>query len=296
MNETYNLVITRDQNTPTTTLKSVAEIIDFRETLEPSTAVSSIFTPPTEQWAFRGQTREFGALTPSFQRQFSKKSIGTARLIEVNLISAFRQHYQNLSDHSLDMPSPDQISSGHDLRCLSVMQHYEIPTRLLDWTGNFWIALYFACSGDPNDNAELWYYKREIFAAQRNMDPNLMPLVDASRDPPNEPFMLGAEKAIIAELDPKVTPRMRSQLAHHTVSTDVFSDHAALLHKLGVEAFTREGPSWFDRIIIDGSCKPKALQFLTDSLNINAGTIFPDVVGLGRFLRWQFDSLRTMML
>ncbi len=296
MSEANTLVTLSEQNTPTITLKSVAEIIDFRETLEPSNAISSIFTPPTEQWAFRGQTREFGALTPSFQRQFSKKSTGTARLIEVNLISAFRQHYENLSDRNPDMPSADQIGNGHDLRCLSVMQHYEIPTRLLDWTGNFWIALYFACSGDPNDNAELWYYKREIFATQRMMDPKLMPLVDISRDPPNEPFMLGAEIAMIAELDPKITPRMRSQHAHHTVSTDVFSDHAGLLRKLSADALTAEGPSWFGRILVDGSCKPKALQFLTDSLNINAGTIFPDVVGLGRFLRWQFDSLRTMML
>lgn len=50
------------------------------------------------------------------------------------------------------------------------------------------------------------------------------------------------------------------------------------------------------RIIIDGGCKPKALQFLADEMNITASTIFPDVVGLGRFLRWQFDSLRTMMM
>ena len=285
-----------ESDSSTITFKSVAEIIDFRDTLEPSNAISSIFTPPTGQWAFRGQTREFNELTPSFQRQFSKKSIGTARLIEVNLISAFREHYLKLSDHSVDMPSLDQIGNGHDLRYLSVMQHYEIPTRLLDWTGNFWISLYFACSSDPNDNAELWYYNREIFAAQRRMDSKLMPLMDTSPNPPIEPFMLGAEIPMIAELDPQISPRMRSQLAHHTVSTDVFSDHAGLLRKLCADTPAPEGSSWYGRILIDGSCKPKALQFLTHALDINAGTIFPDVVGLGRFLRWQFDSLRTMML
>jgi hypothetical protein len=35
------------------------------------------------------------------------------------------------------MPKPAQIGIGHDMRCLSVMQHYEIPTRLLDWTWQF---------------------------------------------------------------------------------------------------------------------------------------------------------------
>jgi hypothetical protein len=193
------------------------------------------------------------------------------------------------------MPSPDQIGQGHDMRCLSVMQHYEIPTRLLDWTGDFWIALYFACSGGPNDNAELWYYNRRIFAMQRETKVELIPLMDRTANPPDEPFMLGAAIPMIAELDPQISPRMRSQFAHHTVSTDVFSDHVDLLRKLSAEIPLERLPG-FGRILIDSSCKPKALQFLTDSLNINAGTIFPDVVGLGRFLRWQFDSLRTMML
>jgi hypothetical protein len=48
-------------------------------------------------------------------------------------------------------------------------------------------------------------------------------------------------------------------------------------------------------VIINSSCKGKALQFLAEHQNITASTIFPDVVGLGRFLRWQFESPRTMM-
>jgi hypothetical protein len=34
---------------------------------------------------------------------------------------------------------------------------------------------------------------------------------------------------------------------------------------------------------------------LADHRNVTASTIFPDVVGLGRFLRWHLDSLRTML-
>ena len=120
---------------------------------------------------------------------------------------------------------------------------------------------------------------------------------------------------------------MRQQYAHHTVSTSVFSDHAPYLIALAesvyapqpalmaeaaavgsgepksVESVTGnvstagvEPDFPVQRVLIDGSCKSKALQFLAESLNITASTIFPDVVGLGRFLRWQFDSLRTMLL
>ncbi len=281
-----------ESDTPSS-LKTVADIIDFRETLEHS----DVRVAPSGEWAYRGQPKDFNELTPSFQRQFSKKSIGTARIIEERLISAFRGHYNNLPDRSLDMPSFGQIDVGHDLRCLSVMQHYEIPTRLLDWTVDFWTAVYFACSNDPTDNAELWFYRRSIFIEQRNKDTTLMPLVDPSPNPPLEPTLLALGTPMIVELDPRITPRMRQQFAHHTVSTNVFSDHAVLIRVLDAAITPVDGPSSrFGRVLIDASCKAKALQFLTDSLNVNAGTIFPDVVGLGRFLRWQFDSLRTMML
>src|SRR4051794_31068799 len=163
-------------------VKSVADLIDLCERLDgPS------FSGRSAQWAFRGQPRDFGVLIPSFQRQFSSQSFGAAELIEDKLIEAFRKHYSDLPDRSHDMPNPAQIDGGHDMRCLSVMQHYEIRTRLLDWTCNFWTAIYFACSNEPGSTAELWYYDRSIFAEQRRRDPSLQVLMDRSADAAVEP-------------------------------------------------------------------------------------------------------------
>jgi len=98
-----------------------------------------------------------------------------------------------------------------------------------------------------------------------------------------------------------------------TVSSDVFADHAKLLFArqpaltspVEADAFPASEPGsapplnfprLFGRVIIDSSCKSKALHFLADEKEITASTIFLDVVGLGRFLRWQFDSLRTMLM
>jgi len=105
-------------------------------------------------------------------------------------------------------------------------------------------------------------------------------------------FLSKRGQGLLVELDPKITPRMKEQDAHHTVCADVFSDHAPLLYELQKECEAE----LLKRIIISSSCKSKALQFLADHKNITASTIFPDVVGLGRFLRWQFESLRTMLL
>ena len=273
-------------------LASVAELIDLRERLE-----NSQFDGPTNnQWAYRGQSQTFGALTPSFQRQILKPSVGTAELIESRLMEAFRDHYEKLPDRSADMPLPTQIAAGHDMRCLSVMQHYEIPTRLLDWTTNFWTAIYFACASGPGDDAELWYYDRQIFEMQRQVDGSLNSFMDRTANPPLEPPLLTSRDESIVELDPQISPRMKRQSALHTVSTNVFSDHAALLLELQGTFFANQDTR-VHRVLIEAGCKSKALQFLADPpLNITASTIFPDVVGLGRFLRWQFDSLRTMLM
>jgi hypothetical protein len=267
-------------------VETVADLIDLNELLA-----------KTGHWAFRGQPRDFGTLIPSFPRQFTRHSVGAAEIIENRLIEAFRKHYADLPDRSSDMPLPEKIGPSYALRCLSVMQHYEIPTRLLDWTSNFWTAIYFACASEPASTAELWYYDRTLFESQRVRNPEFVTLIDYSTNPPPEPqFLARRDEMVVVELDPQISPRMKKQEAHHTVATDAFADHAPLIFEVQ-EKFPFAGTGKdFQRVPISGSCKAKALQFLAEEKNITASTIFPDVVGLGRFLRWQFESLRTMLL
>ena len=274
---------------------SVAYLIDKEEALSDQQTGGQ----PT-QWAFRGQPRDFKTLVPSFNRQLPNDHYGAAELIERRLIAAFREHYETLDDRSDNMPDPKRIGDGYTLRCLSVMQHYEIPTRLLDWTSDFWTAVYFACASEPQHKAELWYYDRAMFDAQRQADPELNSLLDKGVHPLQEPNLLDRRgEELLVELDPQITPRMKQQIAHHTVSADLFTDHAELLLRLASEypaEWEADGHERFGRLLIDPACKGKALQFLAEEMQITASTIFPDVVGLGRFLRWQFDSLRTMLL
>ena len=136
-------------NITTEPFASVAELIDLSETL------GLLPDGGSDSFAFRGQPKDYATLTPSFQRQFPRNSYGTAERIERRLIEAFRKHYAELPDRSSEMPPLDSLGSGYDLRRLSVMQHYEIPTRLLDWISNFWTAVYFTCASEPWQNAEL---------------------------------------------------------------------------------------------------------------------------------------------
>jgi hypothetical protein len=258
---------------------------------------SAQFSDTPRSWAFRGQPQEYKNLAPSFSRAVSSSAYSAAELIERALVDDFRKHYELLPDRSSDMPQPSDIGPGMDLKCLSVMQHYEVPTRLLDWTSDPWIALYFACTTEPSANGELWIYDRSILARQSLAPASALSAIEARVATSTEPSALDRRSEhIIAEVHPRLTPRMKQQLAHHTVAANVFEDHAQLLNSLAEEAAKARPDAWyFRRFVIEASCKPKLLKFLADHKLITAGTIFPDVVGLGRYLRWQFESLRTML-
>ncbi len=277
---------------PDREIDSIAQLMDLEEGL--TLARTSDGRPV--RWAFRGQSQDFGTLVPSFQRQFTHEYLGAAEEIEHRLMKAFREHYAEVAVPGSEMPAPGRVGDGFDLRCLSVMQHYEIPTRLLDWTGDFWTAVYFACASDPTKTAELWYYDRELFEKQRAQNPQYKNLVDRSVVVPPEPPFLGRRYSnLIVELDFQITPRMDQQKAHHTVCTEVFSDHVELIQGLAEQMGFDSQSEVLHRDLIDASAKGKVLQFLADR-GMTASTIFPDVVGLGRFLRWQFESLRTMLM
>jgi hypothetical protein len=55
-----------------------------------------------------------------------------------------------LLDNRPPKPCPPLTHTAFELEWLMISQHYTVPTRLLDWTSDILIALYFAC--DDKDN------------------------------------------------------------------------------------------------------------------------------------------------
>ena len=114
----------------------MARIIIFRPTSLPNymQTVQDLQRRAGHALWFRGSGNIAHALEPSLYRHPTSKKPLELQLLERQLMTRFRQrslpyHSRNLSD---------------DWEALFFMQHYGVPTRLLDWTENSLVALHFA--------------------------------------------------------------------------------------------------------------------------------------------------------
>ncbi|MGI2107888.1 FRG domain-containing protein [Shewanella frigidimarina] len=93
---------------------------------------------------FRGHSDSSFELLPSVFRRSGPNQDGPY-YDEVALLEEFvRRHPQAKHEHS------------NTLELLTYAQHYGLPTRLLDWTENLLVAIYFACIEFPDTDGEIF--------------------------------------------------------------------------------------------------------------------------------------------
>lgn len=93
-------------------------------------------------FVFRGQPNYAWPLQPSIYRSYNFKRYQTT-VYETYLFA-----------QKPKVPQPPLTHTTYDLEWLMLCQHYEVPTRLLDWTTEILIGLFFACSSEENLNKD----------------------------------------------------------------------------------------------------------------------------------------------
>lgn len=123
------------------TIETVSEFNDRIFSIFNEWQAEKGFGSPLQVW-FRGQDRD-DPLLPKVLRKVKDPNTGKeAKYNENHIHQAFSSLYRNYTSERFEDRSSEYYS---------FMQHYGIPTRLLDWTENGVMALYFAANGGRYD-------------------------------------------------------------------------------------------------------------------------------------------------
>lgn len=119
-------------------------IEEIRSLQEYTELIAGLMAGDTQLW-YRGVGKVSHDLTPSLYRHPSITDIGQLLALEQKLLQRFRER---------SIPYEERPFVRDDVwEYLFLMQHYGVPTRLLDWTENPYIGLYFAVTSarvDPH--------------------------------------------------------------------------------------------------------------------------------------------------
>lgn len=111
---------------------------------------------PYRQEYYRGQLSDAWNLKPSITRML--KSAVEVREMEKKLMAEFNAKMTETKQLDKLLVHNPPIAHQNEWALLSQAQHYGIPTRLMDWTLNAEVGLYFAVDNEKFDDQDGQYW------------------------------------------------------------------------------------------------------------------------------------------
>src|SRR5690348_7153537 len=120
--------------------------------------LQELYNDTSRRWVFRGSG--YPRLETTLERAALEFGLSPDKLptVELGLLRQFARHYHH---YTAQIPEPDNY-----LEWCSIMRHYGAPSRLLDFTYSFFVALYFALEG-PHDFGREPCYQAYLWAIEQ---------------------------------------------------------------------------------------------------------------------------------
>jgi hypothetical protein len=203
---------------------------------------------------FRGQSTN-RPLLPTICRDDPKKD---TTKIEIEMLEDFKRRSSLLISRNF----------ASDWEWLVYAQHFGLKTRLLDWTNNPLVALWFACQDQYSMNESSFLY---ILSCDNNMQ------VDISKN--KSPFENNSTKILRPTLNNERIVAQSGWFTAHRYSKP--SNQFVTLEKnISIKSKLTE-------IEIPAEFKKDLLRKLS-MFGVNSRTVFPDVNGLSLHLNWKY--------
>lgn len=203
---------------------------------------------------FRGQSNADWSLSPGISRP--RYNVGDVIEVEKRLLAEFKRRA---------IPYlPPNFNINSDWEWLALAQHFKLPTRLLDWSENPLVALYFAFKAEStgNESRAVWTY---------------VSLPDAIAEVNTSPFAQPTTKIFKPN---QITQRITVQSGWFTAHSYGDSGFVA------IDQIVSKHPMLAKFVFPDANRKEILIQL--DRLGINDYSIFPDLDGLSTYLEWKY--------
>lgn len=234
---------------------------------------------------FRGEPQSSEALLPSIGRRqfYAGRSMTFNERQERAMLRRFRRHAYT---HFGRVPN--------EWETLFLARHHGLPTRLLDWTANPLVALYFAAF---HENDEITYRGENSKTAtiKLQLDGTVWAMQARGRDDELDvfdPAVSPLEVRGIRLVQPfHPTQRMTAQAGVFTLHGEPWSD---VVKQAGTQFAGNDlDIAKLKRWTVASDCKTRIIVDL-ERLAVNSRTLFPDLEGLAKGL-WQTEIIRESL-
>lgn len=269
----------------------------------------------TGGFMFRGMSDISWSLLPGIFRKYpekqNSKKITSASysgnifsINEYEILSHFRKEASGLLTH---------ISPKDDFTWLQYAQHYGVPTRLLDFTANPLVAMYFCCQSESETDGVVWIINTVIFERWTTSE---LPCNDRHIAYTREAVINSIMREMRGELDrgevnsephekknlpimfipPYIDQRMSAQSSRFllwgnnqsALENMIKADNEMQLCP-GVRFDVQGDQRFWAKTIIPAGCKHSIMREL-DLLNINEKSIFPGLDGIGKYINKYYQN------